>query len=61
METELDTMVEIAAHLYTAHQLAVLQVQRMEVRNMARLRQARKRLNAPTTHDDALLRQQQSA
>lgn len=50
METELDELIELAAHLYSARQIAMTLAARAEQRLHARLKKAHQRANAPTTH-----------
>lgn len=61
MNLENEQMGEIVAHLHSALQLALIQQKRLEVRDGSRLRKARERLNAPTTHDDGPTRQRRTA
>lgn len=49
METELDELTELAAHLYSAREIAMRLTARQEQRLHARLKKARQRTNAPTT------------
>jgi hypothetical protein len=49
METEIEDMEELTAHLYSAHRLAVLHLQRLNQRRSERLRKAAQRHHAPTT------------
>lgn len=58
---ELDELIEIAAHIETLRMLVLPMVARAEQRDQARLRQARKRTNAPTTHESAATRERRSA
>jgi len=50
MDTELDDLIEVAACIEAARLALMPIIARAEQREQARLRQARKRANAPTTH-----------
>ena len=47
METELDELLEIQAHIEALRMLVLPKIAREEQREQARLRKARQRLNAP--------------
>lgn len=60
MDSDLDQLTELAAHLYTANEITRVLVHRLEVREQARLRKAKQRHEAPTTlptHSDSDPRQ----
>lgn len=64
METEIEELEELTAHLYSAHRLAVLHLQRLNQRHAERLHKAAQRHRAPTPlpqHDSAPQRELRSA
>lgn len=49
MHRDLDQMIELTAHLYSAYDIAKAEVRRLEQRDYERLKKAQQRRSAPTT------------